>query len=49
MQEGGLLLFRVGLDLVQLYHARLDGLLVGDAPFVRVPDAQFVQPVTQGV
>ena len=42
MQERGLLLFRVRLDLVQLDHARLYGLLVCDAALVRILDSQVL-------
>ncbi len=49
MQERGLLLLRVRLHLVQLDHARLDGLLVSDAALVCILEAQLVQPVTQRV
>lgn len=49
MQERGVLFFGVRLDLVQLDHARLYGLLMCDAALVRVLHAQLAQPVPQGV
>jgi hypothetical protein len=42
MQERGLLLFRVRLHLIQLDHARLDGLLVSDPAPVCILEPQIV-------
>ena len=49
MEERGLLLLCVRLHLIQLDHARLDGLLVSDPAPVCILDPQLVQPVPQSV
>ena len=49
MQERGLLLLRVRFHLIELDHARLNRLLVSDAPVVQVLHAQLAQAMPQGV
>lgn len=47
MQERGLLLLGVRLDLVQLDHRRYDGLHVSDAPILRVLLTEGLEALAQ--